>query len=144
MKTITFTKAALEKPKYTDQTYRVNDLKTVGLSIEVRAISSCIKTYYAEWSNIAIVNDGKQKRVVSRRKVCRYGQKPIEAVKKIVNINLDEWKKDNSQNSSKRTLKHLVHDFKKALPTAFRKASGKKIKYLDIKSIYEKIKKKLK
>ena len=62
--------------------------------------------------------NGNQKRWGSRRKVCRYGQKPIEAVKKVVNINLDDWKKDTSQSSSKRTLTHLVSDFKRALPTA--------------------------
>ena len=129
MKAIKFTKVALEKLKHTNKTYRVQDQQTVGLSIEVRATPSKLKVYYAEWSNIVIDKNGNQKRWGSRRKVCRYGQKPIEAVKKVVNINLDDWKKDTSQSSSKRTLTHLVSDFKRALPTAFRKASGKKIKY---------------
>ena len=101
MKAIKFTKAALEKLKQTDHTYRVQDDQTVGLSIEVRATPSTLKVFYAEWSNIVIDKNGKQKRWGSRRKVCRYGQKPIEAVKKVVNANLDEWKKDTSQSSSK-------------------------------------------
>ena len=128
MKAIKFTKAALEKLKHTDQTYRVQDQQTVGLSIEVRAAPSNLKVYYAEWSNIVIDKNGKQKRWGSRRKVCRYGQKPIDAVKKVVNANLNDWKKDTSQSSSKRTLTHLVSDFKRTLLLLFRKASEKKIK----------------
>ena len=56
------------------------------------------------------------------------GSKPIEAVKKVVNANLNDWKKDTSQSSSKRTLTHLVSDFKRTLLLLFRKASEKKIK----------------
>ena len=40
MKAIKFTKAALEKLKHTNKTYRVQDQQTVGLSIEVRATPS--------------------------------------------------------------------------------------------------------
>ena len=45
MKAIKFTKAASEKLKHTDHTYRVQDDQTVGLSIEVRAAPSILKIF---------------------------------------------------------------------------------------------------
>ena len=48
MKAISFTKQALEKLKHKEETYRLVDLKTTGLSIEVRVIASYIETYYVE------------------------------------------------------------------------------------------------
>jgi hypothetical protein len=59
MKAINFTKIALEKLKHTQETYRIADQKITGLSIEVRAEPSFIKTYYAEWSYVVINKDGK-------------------------------------------------------------------------------------
>jgi len=130
MKAINFTKIALEKLKHTQETYRIADQKTTGLSIEVRAEPSFIKTYYAEWSYVVINKDGKQKRHGARRKICRYNQMTIEAVRNNVNLNLANWKRTNTQTGKKKTVEDLIRGFIKALPTAFRfKKDGKKIKY---------------
>ena len=130
MKAIKFTKVSLEKLKHEKNSYRVSDLVTTGLSIEVRAIPSSIKTFYAEWSVISYNKEGRQKRHGARRKICRYGQKPIEAIRNVININLSNWKKTNTQNSSIRTLATLFKEFKKGGVTGFRvKARGQKLKY---------------
>ena len=130
MKAIKFTKVSLEKLKHEKNSYRVSDLVTTGLSIEVRAIPSSIKTFYAEWSVISYNKEGRQKRHGARRKICRYGQKPIEAIRNVININLSNWKKTNTQNSSIRTLATLFKEFKKGGVIGFRvKARGQKLKY---------------
>jgi len=113
MKAINFTKIALEKLKHTQETYRIADQKTTGLSIEVRAEPSFIKTYYAEWSYVVINKEGKQKRHGARRKICRYNQMTIEAVRNNVNLNLANWKRTNTQTGKKKTIDISEKDDKK-------------------------------
>tara|TARA_B100000780_G_C20747392_1_gene296894 strand:- start:222 stop:389 length:168 start_codon:yes stop_codon:yes gene_type:complete len=54
--------------------------------MELRAIPSSIKTFYAKWSVISYNKEGRQKRHGLGRKICKYSQKPIEGIRNIINI----------------------------------------------------------
>jgi len=84
MKAIKFTKAALEKLKHTNKTYRVQDQQTVGLSIEVRATPSKLKVYYAEWSNNVIDKNGNQKDGVVGRRSAGMGRSQSKQLRKLL------------------------------------------------------------
>ena len=54
--------------------------------MELRAIPSSIKTFYADWSVISYNKEDRQKRHGIGRKICKYSQKPIEGIRNIINI----------------------------------------------------------
>jgi hypothetical protein len=129
-KSIRFTKASLEKIKHTDKLQKFFDLTCEGLCIYIQPLPSLTKSYYAHWGLKSIKEDGTQKTSGRQRYICRYGQKPIDVVKRLVNIKLPEWKKTNSTSSSIIKIEDLVKDYLSNGLGGYRiKSKGSKIKY---------------
>jgi len=129
-KSIRFTKASLEKIKHTDKLQKFFDLTCEGLCIYIQPLPSLTKSYYAHWGMKSIKEDGTQKTSGRQRYICRYGQKPIDVVKRLVNIKLPEWKKTNSTSSSIIKIEDLVKDYLSNGLGGYRiKSKGSKIKY---------------
>jgi integrase len=130
-KSIKFTKAKLESIKHTDKVQQFFDLSCEGLSLHVQPKPSLTKSYYASWGVKATGPDGKQKTSGRRRYICRFNQKPLDVVKRLINIKLPEWKKLN-ETSGGQTIETLVKDYISNGAGGYRiKAKGAKLKYKD-------------
>ena len=128
---IRFTKARLESIKHKDKLQKFFDLACEGLSLHVQPKPSLTKSYYASWGIKSTKADGKQKTSGRQRYICRFNQKPLEVVKRLINIKLPEWKKSN-ETSGGQTVETLVSDYINNGAGGYRiKSKGSKLKYKD-------------
>ena len=129
-KSIRFTKAKLDSLKHTDKQQKFFDLTCEGLALFIYPEPSLTKSFYAHWSGKTTGPDGKQRSSGRYRYICRYNQKPIDVVKRLVNIKLPEWKKTNNTSSSIITTEKLVRDYLTNGAGGYRvKSKGTKIRY---------------
>ena len=129
-KSIRFTKAKLDSLKHTDKQQKFFDLTCEGLALFIYPEPSHTKSFYAHWSVKTTGPDGKQRSSGRYRYICRYNQKPIEVVKRLVNIKLPEWKRTNNTSSSIITTEKLVRDYLTNGAGGYRvKSKGTKIRY---------------
>ena len=131
-KSIRFTKAKLDALKHTDKIQKYFDLTCEGLCIFVQPQPSLTKSFYAHFGVKSISDDGKAESSGRYKYICRYGQKPIDVVKRLVNIKLPEWKKTINTRSSIITVETLVRDYLENGAGGYRiKSKGTKLRYKD-------------
>jgi len=129
-KSIKFTKAKLHSLKHTEKLQKYFDLQCQGLCIFVHPEPSLVKSYYANWGVSKIDADGKKRTSGRYKYICRLDEKPLDVVKRLVTMKLQEWKKTNSTSSKIKTIQTLVENYKASAADGYRiKSKGAKLKY---------------
>ena len=101
-----------------------------GLVFFVQPDPSEVISCYANWAKKIITSDGKIKSQGAYKYICRFGDKPLDAVMDEVRLKLKDWKKEKSQSSKTVTVTNLVRAFISDGAKGFRiKKKGGKIKY---------------
>ena len=132
-KSIKFTKAKLQSLKHTEKLEKYFDLQCQGLCIFVHPAPSLNKSFYGNWSISKIDAEGKKKTSGRYRYICRLDEKPLDVVKRLLTMKLQDWKKANTTSNNIKTIRTLVAAYRASAAGGYRiKSKGSKLKYKDI------------